>query len=236
VYEDIAGKAGSRWYLWIFKSEQVVILKVSPSRSAKTPGDYFKGVKEGILSVDRYSVYKAIAKNGVLILAFCWAHVRRDFLDYVKGFPEHEAWAFDWVDDIANLYHINNQRIAAPEKSQAFKKLHNALKQAVKNMQKKYRAQLQDNSLPKAALKILTSLDNHWKGLTVFIEYSFVPMDNNTAENGLRPGVLARNAFFWFTGCVVGLFAGYHAEYPSNPRIVGHQSTRMDISLFTRLR
>ena len=63
-------------------------------------------------------------------------------------------------------------------------------------MQKKYRAQLQDNSLPKEALKILTSLDNHWKGLTVFIEYLFVPMDNNTAENGLRPGVLARNAFF----------------------------------------
>jgi transposase len=196
VYEQIENKAGSRWYLWIFRSKHVVIIKVAPSRSAKTPGDHFKDVKEGILSVDRYSAYKAVAKNGLLILAFCWAHVRRDFFDYAKAYPKDEAWAFDWVDEIANLYHINNQRIAAPEGSEIFEKLNVELKKAVGKIQKKYRTQLEENTLPKEAIKILISLDNHWEGLIVFIEYSFVPMDNNKAENGLRPGVLARNAFF----------------------------------------
>ncbi len=32
----------------------------------------------GTLNVDRYSAYKVIAKSGLFILAFCWAHVRGD--------------------------------------------------------------------------------------------------------------------------------------------------------------
>lgn len=196
VYEEIEGKVGSRWYLWIFKSKDAVIFKLSPSRSAETPRKYFEDIKPGILNVDRYSAYKAVAKLGLLILAFCWAHVRRDFLNYAKAYPQDSEWAFDWVNDIANLYHINNQRIAVKEGSEEFSRLDLELRQAVKEMQEKYQQQLQEDSRPKEAIKVLISLDNHWDGLTVFIEYIFVPMDNNTAENGLRPGVLARNAFF----------------------------------------
>lgn len=196
VYQEIEGKVSSRWYLWIFKSNDTVIFKLSPSRSAETPRKYFENIESGILSVDRYSAYKAVAKLGLLILAFCWAHVRRDFLDYTKSYPQDSDWAFDWVNDIANLYHINNQRVAAKEGSEEFSRLDLELRQAAKKMQEKYQQQLQKDNLPKEAIKILISLDNHWGGLTVFIEYIFVPMDNNGAENGLRPGVLARKAFF----------------------------------------
>jgi hypothetical protein len=35
-----------------------------------------------VLVVDRYAAYKAMSwvKDGVLVLAFCWSHVRRDFI------------------------------------------------------------------------------------------------------------------------------------------------------------
>ena len=52
----------------------------------------------GILLVDRYSAYKAMSqvKLGSLRLAFCWSHVRRDFLEVGKGFEEWVPWALDW--------------------------------------------------------------------------------------------------------------------------------------------
>jgi len=196
VYEPIEGKESSRWYLWIFKSQDTVIFKIAPTRSAQVPREFFKDIKSGgILSVDRYSAYKCIANEGLLVLAFCWAHVRRDFLDYAKSYPDDEDWAFDWVNDIGNVYHINSQRIEHKPNSDAFEQHDEKLREAVDNMQIKYQTQL-SSELSSKKESILNSLHNHWEGLTVFVEHAFVPMDNNKAEGGLRPGVLARKAFY----------------------------------------
>jgi hypothetical protein len=35
-----------------------------------------------------------------LRLACCWAHVRRDFIDAARRYPEEKAWMFGWVDTI----------------------------------------------------------------------------------------------------------------------------------------
>ena len=55
----------------------------------------FPAAARGVLVVDRYSGYKAMqqVKDGNLLLAFCWAHVRRDFVRIDKGFPEMKDWA-----------------------------------------------------------------------------------------------------------------------------------------------
>ena len=68
----------------------------------------------GVLMVDRYSAYKAMlqVKNGSLILAFCWAHVRRDFVRVGKGWPELKPWALEWLRRIRDLYRLNRQRLA----------------------------------------------------------------------------------------------------------------------------
>ena len=43
---------------------------------------------------------------------------------------------------------------------------------------------------------MLTSLQEHWAGLTVFVEHPEVPMDNNTAERAARgPVVLRKNSY-----------------------------------------
>ena len=138
MYEEIEGKASSRWYLWIFKAQDTVVFKVSPTRSAQVPRDFFKEIdNNSILSVDRYSAYKCIANEGLLILAFCWAHVRRDFLDYAKSYPDEEAWAMDWVKEIATLYTINNQRFYIKRESHEFKQLGDEQRNAVKAFQRK---------------------------------------------------------------------------------------------------
>jgi transposase len=197
VFEACEGKANNRWFLWIFHNKETVVYKVHPTRSSKVLLEYF-GEKHsgGILNVDRFAAYKVIAKAGLFILAFCWAHVRRDFLAHAKGYPAQEEWAFAWVERIANLYHINNERIKHNSKSKSFCKLHDALTLAIKNMKKEMSAELSNENILPSAKKLMISLDKHWEGLIVFVENPEIPMDNNQAERGLRPCVLGRKNYY----------------------------------------
>jgi len=57
-------------------------------------------------------------------------------------------------------------------------------------------AALADPALAKPARKVLQSMANHWPGLTVFVDYPWVPMDNNTAERAARLAVVGRKNFY----------------------------------------
>lgn len=195
VFESIEGKVGSRWYLWMFKSASSVYFKLAPSRGYCVPKEFFVGTDLGILNCDRYVVYKKLETNGVVILALCWAHVRRDFLDIAKGYPELEIWANDWIERIGLIYNLNSERLAAKQ-TEIFNAKHEELKKALDEMAAK---NLQDVSVDKCHFgvkKVLTSLSNHWRGLTIFVEHPSIPMDNNPAERELRGPVTGRKGYY----------------------------------------
>ena len=74
VFVLVAGKAGHRWYLWVFHSKSVVHYVLDKSRAATVVQGELDGVDSGIISCDRYSAYKKFARlNPGVILAFCWA-------------------------------------------------------------------------------------------------------------------------------------------------------------------
>lgn len=197
VFETIEGKKNHNWYLWIFHNTETVVYKIHPTRSSEVLIEYFgEEHPGGTLNVDRYGAYKVIAKKGLFILAFCWAHVRRDFLDYAKGYVEQESWALAWVDRIGKIYHINNERTQHKQKSKLFHEKDGELKKAVSDMKKELTEQLADTNLLTSAKKILSSLNKHWGGLTVFVDRPEIPMDNNTAERGLRSSVVGRKNYF----------------------------------------
>ena len=89
VFQKIEGKVNNRWYLWLTRSASVVFFWMNPGRGAKVIKEHMTGLDPDVLIIfvcDRYSAYKCWAKNFPLILlAFCWAHVRRDFLDSAKA-------------------------------------------------------------------------------------------------------------------------------------------------------
>ena len=122
VFATWEGKVGYRWYLWVFHAADVVVFVLSPGRSHEVPEEHFGPVEEGILVVDRYAAYPAMAqvKGGTIVLAFCWAHVRRDFLTVARSWPDQEAWALGWVDRIGVLYACNDRRLEAPRTSPLF--------------------------------------------------------------------------------------------------------------------
>jgi len=216
VYQEVEGKIGHRWYLWVMRSTSVVYYRMDPTRSAEVPLDHFADLisKMVIVICDRYSAYKKLARlNLAIILAFCWAHVRRDFLNLSRSYPELSTWGLDWVDEIGKLFHLNNQRIEVwkPDfplawQSFLFKERHDALGVALKEMESRARALIEadksakkndkSNRLAAIQRKVLVSLCEHWKGLTVFYDYPEVKMDNNPAEQSMRNPVLGRNGYY----------------------------------------
>jgi transposase len=104
VMELAKGKLNYRWYIWVFVSSSTVVYVLAPGRATKVIEEFFGSVDEGFLCVDRYSAYKCFVKtHDGFILAFCWAHVRRDFIDVGKNFVECQRFkgtcyrAANWV-------------------------------------------------------------------------------------------------------------------------------------------
>ena len=97
---------------------------------------YFEGVEAGVLIVDRYAAYKAMAQVtlGKILLAFCWTHVRRDFLDVAKDWPSEESWGMDWVRRNGELFHLNDLRLKVRESPTAFAEQDQNLRQAIDRM------------------------------------------------------------------------------------------------------
>ena len=89
VFAEKQRKNSYRWWLWVFAGEDSVVYVLDPTRSHDVPERHFPADTKGVLIVDRYSAYKAMKQvvDGKLILAFCWAHVRRDFVRVGKGYP-----------------------------------------------------------------------------------------------------------------------------------------------------
>ena len=144
VFVAIEGKVGTRWYLWVTRSPSVIFYCIDPSRSAAVPGAHFAGLQNDkvIIVCDRYSAYKKLARLAAnILLAFCWAHVRRDFLDAGRAFPELEEWALQWKERIGMLYHLNGLRLEhwnpehpLADQSGAFHQYHETLKDTLQLM------------------------------------------------------------------------------------------------------
>jgi len=197
VFVEREGKAGHRWYLWVFQSCSVVYYALDPSRSATVPAAVLEGVEYGVISCDRHSAYKKFARlHPGIVLSFCWAHQRRDLLNVANEYPLLAAWAMQWVDRIAQLFDRYEQRSAAEPGSAAYRTEDQQLRTALRWMARERTRALRDPQLPEPAVKLLQSMQRHWQGLREFVRHRKVPPDNNAAERALRPAVVGRKNFY----------------------------------------
>jgi hypothetical protein len=70
------------------------------------------------------------------------------------------------------------------------------LRDHVEQMRARCERELADPKLRLPQRKALTSLQEHWPGLTVFLEQPHVPLDNNKAERCHRGPVVARKNYY----------------------------------------
>jgi len=206
VFEDIEGKKGHRWWLWIVVTRDTCLYLLDPTRSSDVPKNFLGENPEGIISADRYSAYKSLLSD-LLKIAYCWVHVRRDFCRIRDGYPKLKQWASTWIERINDLFHCNAKRINTQQNSRAFGEYDRDLRKRMAAVEQVRDEELSDSELHEAKRKALKSMKNHWDGLEIFLDNPDIPMDNNTAERGIRPPVTGRKNYYGSGSVWSGMFS-----------------------------
>ena len=222
------GKKGYGWWLWVILGADTVIYLLDPSRSHEVPESHFGPEASGVLEVDRYSGYKAMAqvKSGLIVLAFCWAHVRRDFVGVGKSWSELTPWALSWLRRIRHLYQVNRERLRHRARLSEVSRARCLVASGGGGdaRPKRWKNFPIPNSASRAA-RFWKASQEHWTGLIRFVDDPRIPMDNNASERAGRGPAVARKNFYgsgslWSGRLAAAMFSllATLAHWKLNPR------------------
>ena len=190
----------SNSYMWVQvggpPDKPVVLFDYDPSRGGQVPTRLLEGFK-GYLMTDGYGGYNEIAKTTGIERLACWAHVRRYFVDAVRVQPKGKRGKADEaVALIGKLYRIEREfKDASPEDRHAARQ-----NQSVPALADIHAWMIKTVPLvtPKSALgTALAYMQNLWPLLTRYTERHDLPVDNNKAENSIRPFVIGRRSWLF---------------------------------------
>jgi len=210
VLKEPGKTAQSKSYLWLQRGgppeQPVVLYDYDPGRGAEVPKRLLAGFA-GYLQTDGYDGYNAVVALNALTHVGCMAHARRKFDEAVKaqGKKQPASKAHRGLALIRNLYRVEKQaRTLTPEDRHAHRQRH-ALP-----ILDELRSWL-DESLPQvpptsATGKALNYLHNEWDKLIRYLDDGRLEIDNNGAENAIRPFVLGRKNWL-FSASVKGVQA-----------------------------
>ena len=207
VLKEPGKEATSKSYMWVRvggpPTQPIRLFHYAASRSSTVAGSLLAGFK-GYLQTDDYAGYNSVvAEYGITQLG-CWAHARRKFIDAQKaGSKNKKAGKAEMaISFIRKLYAVEKQ-IAEQSPEDKYQ----ARQQRAKPVLEELRTWLDKtlhSTLPKGLLgKALGYLDKNWDKLTVYIEDGRLNIDNNPAENAIRPFVVGRKNWL-FSATVPG--------------------------------
>ena len=177
---------------WGGSDPPLVAYVYAADRRAERP-EVHLGTFAGILQVDGYGGYAALArKRQQLVLAFCWAHVRRRFFELAPTSPV----AAEVLRRIATLYAIEDDvRGLSPEQRRAARGERSRV--IVDDLRLYLDARLRQVSSKSKLGEAIRYALTRWDGLSRFLEDGRIDLDSNTVERSIRPLALNRkNALF----------------------------------------
>ena len=170
-----------------------VVYLYAPDRTAARPLAHLAGFA-GVLQVDGYAGYRALAERGDVTLAFCWAHVRRRFYELAAAGPA--PIAAEALARIGELYAIESYiRGGSADERRALRQAQS--KPVLAALEPWLREQLALISQKSKLAEAIRYALSRWEGLTRFVEDGRVEIDSNVVERAIRPIALTRkNALF----------------------------------------
>ncbi len=178
---------------WGGSDPPAVAYVYAPDRKAERPKAHLAGFN-GVLQVDGYAGYRALAGKNDVQLAFCWAHVRRKFYELAAAGPA--PIASDALQRIAALYEIEKhiRGRGADERRAARQEETRPLLAALEPWLREKLALISQKTKLAEAIRYALS---RWEGLARFIDDGRVEIDSNVVERSMRPIALNRkNALF----------------------------------------
>ena len=203
-------------YMWIFRGgirqRSGILFEYHPTRAGDVAAVFLKGYK-GIVQTDGYAGYGFIDRCKDILHMGCWAHVRRKFFDVVKAAdkpkdgnrkPGNADYALKYI---RKLYRIEKEAKAKGLINGALFKERQEKAKPVLDEFKRWLDSKFDKVPPKSLLgKAIAYTLNQWSRLVVYADTDYVTMDNNMAENAIRPFVIGRKNWL-FSGTPDGASA-----------------------------
>ena len=210
VLKESGKRAQSKSYLWLQRGgppgQKVVRFHYDPGRGAGVAKRLLEGFT-GYLQTDGYDGYNAVVATNGLVHVGCMAHARRRFSDAVKaqGRKRKRGKSHRGLTLIQKLYRVEKQaKKLTPAKRYEHRHRH------AQPVLEELRTWL-DRSLPQvpptsATGKALHYLHKEWAKLVRYLDDGRLEIDNNLAENAIRPFVLGRKNWL-FSDSVKGVKA-----------------------------
>jgi len=193
------GKAPqSKSFMWVSAAgppdKGVVLFHYDPSRSGNVAKDLLTGT-ECALMTDGYEGYNRVDEKVTRL--GCWAHARRYFVRAQRQQPKGKTGGADqalaWI---GKLYQIERQLkdATASERHQ----VRQAKARPVLSQLRKWLDKTMPRTAPTTPLgKAMGYLDKQWPRLVRYAEDGRYPIDNNRAENAIRPFVVGRKNYLF---------------------------------------
>jgi transposase len=195
----------SKSYMWVrvggMPGQQIVLYDYYPSRSGQVAEELLRDYS-GYLQTDDYAGYHAVGQEKAITHLGCWAHARRKFVEAQKIANTGKAHknkanknqpgkADIALNYIGHLYGIERKgKDLNPEER---KRLRQQESLPLLNKLRTWLDKTQPKVLPKSTLgKALAYLNKNWDKLSVYTEDGRLKLDNNAAENAIRPFVIGR--------------------------------------------
>jgi transposase len=191
--------ATSRWWVWCLASPEAVFYRLCGTRGTKEARALLAGYS-GVVLCDGYAAYEALGYGGRRagpVLAHCWAHVRRKFVETQEHFPEESNQALDWI---GKLYEVEREvpRVHPLEPEAQLRLRAELRRERSRPVVEQLHAWAWDTRadprvLPRSGMgKAVRYMLGLWQGLTRFLDEPRIPLDNNATERALRGVVLGR--------------------------------------------
>lgn len=194
---------GKKTYMWVYRSRPsddahpVILFEWQPSRRTDHPREFLKDFS-GTVVTDGYQVYHTLDNQREdLNVAGCWIHARRPFADFIKSIgPEtaNGSIAQEAYDRITELLHLDNGLDDLPTEDRLKQRqliLEKKVDAYFEWVKLKYTQVTQNGTIGKA----LGYCINQEKYLRKFLFDGDIPMDNNLAEQAIRPFTIGRKNF-----------------------------------------
>lgn len=198
-------KGGKESRMWVYRNnpnltkKPIILFEWQPSRRADHPRAFLMNFS-GILVTDGYQVYHILAKEREdLIVAGCWIHTRRPYAEFIKALQRNEnptegtiaEEAYRRITEIMQIDNTFDDLSVSDRKKQRQLHLREKVDAYFAWVKMKYEQVTKNSPIGRA----LAYSINQEPYLRVFLSDGRVPMDNNFAEQAIRPFTLGRKNF-----------------------------------------
>ena len=177
--------------------QKIILFDYNASRSGSVPIKLLEGF-QGYLQTDGYEGYAAIGRTPGITNQGCWAHARRKFDEAIKGQkdPKKTGKAHAGLALIQKLYRIEREIKERPPDDK--QRLRQQRSLPILDRLRQWLEKSLPQVPPKSLLgKALHYLHNQWDKLVCYCDEGYLRMDNNLAENAIRPFVVGRKAWLF---------------------------------------